>query len=107
LTTSGLGQQNSKFQIAKLKGFSCVHNESSLQPIWNYFHSIKEVDSQCMHLLEEMRQCAGQNDIQINRSIYFNKATMDDITILEFGPGTPMAYLSTVKQGILILVCRP
>ena len=32
---------------------------------------------------------------------------MDDITKMEFGPGTPTAYLTTVEQGISILICRP
>ena len=32
---------------------------------------------------------------------------MDDITKLEFGPGTPTAFLSTAEQGISILTCRP
>ena len=33
----------SEFQFAKLKGFSCAHNNSSLQPIWDYFKTAKEV----------------------------------------------------------------
>jgi len=60
-----------------------------------------------MQLLEEMRQWARQNDVQLNRSIYFDKATMDDITKMEFGPGTPTAYLSMAEQGLSILICCP
>jgi hypothetical protein len=36
----------SEFQLAKLKGFCCVRNNSGLQPIWEYFRSTKEVDAQ-------------------------------------------------------------
>ena len=101
-------KQYSDFQIAKtnLKGFSCVWNEASLQPIWQYFRSTKEVDAQRTQLLEEMRQWARQNDVQINRSIYFDRATMDDITKMEFGHGMPTTYLMTAEQGISILTCR-
>jgi hypothetical protein len=65
----------SEFQLAKLKGFSCVRTESSLQPIWQYFKSTKEVDTQRTQLLEEMRQWARMNDIQIHQSVYFDKPT--------------------------------
>jgi hypothetical protein len=57
--------------------------------------------------MEEMKQWARSHDVQINRSIYFEKASMDDITKMEFGPGTPTAYLNTAEQGISILTCRP
>jgi hypothetical protein len=97
----------SEFQVAKLKGFSCVRNEENLQPIWDYFRSTKDVDAQRTKLLQEMRAWARTHDVQINRSLYFDKSTMDDITKLEFCPGTPTAYLSTAEQGISILVCRP
>jgi hypothetical protein len=97
----------SEYQLAKLKGYSCVRSESLLQPIWTYFKENKEVDAQRTQLMEEMRQWARRNDVQINRSIYFEKATMDDITKMDFGPGTPTAHLHTAEQGISILTCRP
>lgn len=97
----------SEFQLAKLKGFSCVRNDEHLQPIWEYFRSTKDVDAQRTQLLQEMRRWARNHDVQINRSLYFDKSTMDDFTKLEFCPGTPTAYLATAEQGISILVCRP
>lgn len=97
----------SEYQLAKLKGFSCIRNEAHLQPIWEYFRSTKDVDAQRTKLLQEMRQWARTHDVQINRSLYFDKSTMDDIVKLEFCPGTPTAYLSTAEQGISILICRP
>ena len=105
--TSDAPKPLSEYQLAKLKGFSCVRSEASLQPIWSYFRSTKEVDAQRTQLLEEMRKWARNHDVQLNRSVYFEKATMDDITKLEFGPGTPTAYLNTAEQGISILTCRP
>jgi hypothetical protein len=57
--------------------------------------------------MEEMRLWARSHDVQLNRSVYFAKATMDDIAKMEFGLGTPTAYLNTAEQGISILTCRP
>jgi hypothetical protein len=97
----------SEFQLAKLKGFCCVRNDSGLPPIWEYFRSTKEVDAQRTQLVEEMSKWAKDNDVQINRGVYFDKTTMDDIVKLEFCPGTPTAYLSTAEQGMSLLICRP
>ena len=57
--------------------------------------------------MEKMREWARTNDIQINRIVYFDKITMDDIVKMEFCPGTPTAYWATAEQGISILTCRP
>lgn len=94
-----------EFQLAKLRGFSCIRTIAAIQPIWEYFHSTKEVVAQCMLLVEEMRARARKNDVQINRSIYFDKAFMDNIVKMEFGPDMPTAHLSTAEQGISILMC--
>lgn len=106
-TTKEEQKPYSEYQLAKLKGFSCIRNEAHLQPIWEYFRSTKDVDAQRTKLLQEMRAWARSHDVQINRSLYFDKSTMDDIVKLEFCPGTPTAYLSTAEQGISILICRP
>jgi hypothetical protein len=54
----------SEFQLAKLKGFSCVRNDEHLQPIWEYFRSTKDVDAQRTQLLQEMRRWAKNHDVQ-------------------------------------------
>lgn len=59
----------SEYQLAKLKGFSCIRNEAHLQPIWEYFRSTKDVDAQRTKLLQEMRLWARTHDVQINRSL--------------------------------------
>ena len=97
----------SEFQLAKLKGFCCIRNNSSLPPIWEYFRSTKEVDAQRTQLMEDMNTWARQNDVQLNRGVYFDKHTMDDIVKLEFCPGTPTAYWNTAEQGMSLLICRP
>ena len=45
--------------------------------------------------------------MQINRGIYFDKSTMEDIVRMEFCLGMPTAYLFTAEQGISILICCP
>jgi hypothetical protein len=97
----------SEFQLAKLKGFCCVRNNSGLPTIWEYFRSTKEVNAQCTQLVEEMQMWTKQNDVQINLGINFDKTTMDDIVKMEFCPGTPTAYLNTAEQGMSLLICRP
>jgi hypothetical protein len=76
-------------------------------PIWEYFKTTKDVDAQRTQLLETMRGWARDHDVQINRSLYFDKSTLDDIARLDFCPGTPTAFLSTAEQGISLLICRP
>jgi hypothetical protein len=79
----------SEFQLAKLKGYCCVHSFLNLPPIWEYFKSTKDVDAQWIQLMESMKDWAKKHDVQINRGIYFDKATMDDdIVRLECCPGT-------------------
>lgn len=105
--TSDEPKAYSEYQLAKLKGFCCVRNESGLPPIWEYFRSTKEVDAQRAKLVESMQSWAKNHDAQINRGVYFDKSTMDEIVKLEFCPGTPTAYLNTAEQGMSLLICRP
>jgi hypothetical protein len=106
-TTKGEDRPYSEFQLAKLKGFCCVRSTSNLPPIWEYFKTTKDVDAHRIQLMESMKEWARLKDVQINRGLYFDKATMEDIVKMEFCPGTPTAYLSTAEQGISLLVCRP
>jgi hypothetical protein len=46
----------SLFQLAKLKGFCGVHENCDIPPIWDYYHSTKDVDAHRTKLLEEMGQ---------------------------------------------------
>ncbi|KAL3788682.1 hypothetical protein HJC23_001881 [Cyclotella cryptica] len=71
----------SDYQLAKLKGFSCVRSEAALQPIWQYFRSTKEVDAQRTQLLEEMKQWARGHDVQLNRSVYFDDNLSKELKI--------------------------
>lgn len=54
-----------------------------------------------------MKEWAKWNDVQLNRGIYFDQATMDDIICLEFCPGKPTTYLNTVEHGISLLIFWP
>lgn len=97
----------SEFQLAKLKGFCCVRTHDGLPTIWEYFRTTKEVDAQRTQLVEEMTDWAKKEEVVVNRGIYFDKSTMDDIVKMEFCPGTPTAYLNTAEQGMSLLICRP
>lgn len=98
---------HSKFQLAKLKGFCCMWTNADPPPIWGYFKSTKDVDTQWTQLLEDMMTWAKQQDVQINRGLYFNKATKYDIVKWEFCPVTPTAFWNTAEQGISLLICSP
>jgi hypothetical protein len=97
----------SAFQLAKLKGFCCVHENCEIPPIWDYFRGTKDVDAHRTKLLECMTSWAKENEITITRGIYFEKSTMDEIVKLEFNPGAATAYFPTAEKGISILVVRP
>jgi hypothetical protein len=97
----------SAFQLAKLKGFCSVLEDCDIPPIWDYFHSTKDVDAHRTKLLEEMGKWAWEHDVTLTRGIYFNKSTMDEIVKLEFNPGAATAYFATAEKGVLILVVRP
>jgi hypothetical protein len=96
----------STFQLAKLKGFCCVLNNTNIPPISDYFRSTKDVDAHRTKLVESMGQWAKENKITITRGIYFEKSTKDKITKLEFNPGSATAYFPTAERGILILIVR-
>jgi hypothetical protein len=100
-------KQYSTFQLAKLKGFCGIIHNSDIPPIWNYFRSTKDVDAHRTKLLECMGQWAKENEITITRGLYFEKSTMDEITKMEFNPGSATAYFPTAEKGISILIVRP
>lgn len=100
-------KQYSTFQLAKLKGFCGIVHNSDIPPIWDYFRSTKDVDAHRTKLLECMGQWAKENEITITRGLYFEKATMDEITKMEFNPGSATAYFPTAEKGISILIVRP
>ena len=78
---------------------------SNIPPIWEYFKSTNNADTQRTQLVETMKRWAKEHDVQINRGIYFDKTTMDDIVRLEFWSSTPMAYLhgrtGNITDGLL------
>ena len=100
-------KQFSTFQLAKLKGFCGIVHNCDIPPIWDYFRSTKDVDAHRTKLLECMGQWARENEIAITRGLYFEKATMDEITKMEFNPGSATAYFPSAEKGISILIVRP
>lgn len=66
---------NVRHELVKLKGFCHMQMNAEYPPIWDYFKSTKDVDAQWMKLVEEMMTLAKQYNLQINRGLYFDKAT--------------------------------
>jgi hypothetical protein len=95
------------FQLAKLKGFCGVLDNCDIPPIWDYFRTTKEVDAHRTKLLECMCQWAREHEISITRGLYFDKSTMDEITKLDFNPGSATAHFTTAEKGMFILIIRP
>jgi hypothetical protein len=101
------GKAYSTFQLAKLKGFCGVLDNCDIPPIWDYFRTTKDVDAHRTKLLECMGQWAREHEISITRGLYFEKSTMDEITKMEFNPGSATAYFATAEKGVSILIVRP
>lgn len=48
-----------------------------------------------------MSKCSvgvGKEDVQLNRGLYFDRPTINDIVKMEFCPGTPTAYLNLANK---------
>jgi hypothetical protein len=100
-------QVYSPFQLAKLKGFCGVYDNTNIPPIREYFKSTKDVDAHRTKLLGEMHSWARENEITITRGLYFEKSTMDEMVKLDFNPGAATAYFAMAEKGMSILIVRP
>ena len=67
-----------------------MQTNANLPPIWDYFRSTKDMYAHRTQLLEVMITWAKQQDVQIDRGLYFDNATMDDIVKVEFCTGTQL-----------------
>ena len=92
--------------IAAIKGFSGTADINSLQPIWATFQTTKNLDVQRRHLAYGMEQWARTHGVELDRGIYFEQKTIEDIVNLRFNPGQGVAQFKSAEKGLSLLICR-
>ena len=92
--------------IAAIKGFSGTGDINELQSIWATFQTTKNLDVQRRHLSYGMEQWARSNGVEIDRGIYFEQKTVEDIVNMRFNPGQGVAQFKSAEKGLSLLICR-
>lgn len=92
--------------IAALKGFSGTEDINELQPIWATFQTTKNLDVQRRHLAHGMEQWARMKGVELDRGIYFEQKSVEDIVNLRFNPGQGVAQFKSAEKGLSLLICR-
>lgn len=92
--------------IAAIKGFSGTGDINELQPIWATFQTTRNLDVQRRHIAYGMGQWARNQGVEIDRGIYFEQKTVDDIVNLRFNPGQGVAQFKSAEKGLSLLICR-
>jgi hypothetical protein len=57
----------SEYQLAKLKGFSCIRNEAHLQPIWEYFRSTNKRRGRTENKVDARNEAVGSGPRRPNQ----------------------------------------
>ncbi len=92
--------------IAALKGFSGTADINALQPIWATFQSTKNGDVHRRHLQFGMEQWARTQGVKLDRGIYLEQKSVEDIVGLRFNPGQGVAQFKSAERGLPLLICR-
>ena len=92
--------------IAAIKGFSGTADINALQPIWATFQATKNLDVQRRHIEHGMEQWARKLGVELDRGIYLEQKTIEDIVNLRFNPGQGVAQFKSAEKGLSLLVCR-
>lgn len=92
--------------IAAIKGFSGTADIHALQPIWATFQTTKNMDVQRRHIAFGMEQWARTHGVELDRGIYFEQKTIEDIVNLRFNPGQGVAQFKSAEKGLSLLICR-
>ena len=105
----GVGESTKMYSpdsIAAIKGFSGTADINGLQPIWATFQTTKNLDVQRRHLAYGMEQWARTHGVELDRGIYFEQKTIEDIVNLRFNPGQGVAQFKSAEKGLSLLICR-
>ena len=92
--------------IAAIKGFSCTRDIRTVPGIWATFQTTKNVDVQRRHLHFGMEQWARTQGVEIDRGVFFEQKTIEDIVNLRFNPGQGVAQFKSAERGLSLLICR-
>jgi hypothetical protein len=97
----------SPYDQAKLMGYCNEWDPAQLPNIWKLFKTTKETDDHRDNLERAMKEWSQQQGIEIDKSIFFTKETMDDIVKMHFNSVGLSATLTTCEKGISNLLCLP
>jgi hypothetical protein len=92
--------------IAALKGFTHTYDIKDIQPIWTTFQTTKNGDVHRRHLQFGMDKWARDNGVELDRGIYFEQKSVEDIVNLRFNPGQGVAQFKSAERGLSLLICR-
>ena len=87
-------------------GFSYTSQVREVPPIWMTFQTTKNVNVQRRHLQYGMEQWACTHGVEIDRGIFFEQKSLDDIVNLRFNPGQGVAQFRSAERGLSLLICR-
>jgi hypothetical protein len=100
------GKVYSPDAIATLKGFSNTSDIRDIQHIWAIFQTTKNIDVHRRHLQFNMTNWAHAQGVEIDRGIYFEQKSVEDIVNLRFNPGQGVAHFKSAERGLSLLICR-
>ena len=91
---------------AALKGFSNTSDIQDIQHMWAIFQTTKNIDVHRRHLQFNMTNWARAQGVEIDRGIYFEQKSVEDIVNLRFNPGQGVAHFKSAERGLSLLICQ-
>ena len=76
-----------------------------IQPIWRQFQATKSLQTQRDHIRDKMKMWVDKFNFEIDPSLYFDKATIEDIINLRLTGGGPVAAFKSAERGNSFLTC--
>lgn len=95
------------YQVAYLCGLSGVPYMDQLSPVWAAWDRTKNINSHATELYKIMKDWARTNNVDIDVSVCFGKATMEDLVAMRFNPSDSVARYRSATKGVTPLACRP
>ena len=92
--------------IAAIKGFSGTADIKEVSTIWATFQTTKNADVLRRHLHFGMEQWARAQGVELDRGIFFEQKSIEDIVNLRFNPGQGVAQFKSAERGLSLLICR-
>jgi hypothetical protein len=95
-------------QIAKLKDTCGVFNAHHIPAIWSVIQSTKgkSIDTYRTHIAKAIDSWCCLHHIDRDKCIFLKAKFFEDLVVLRFNPGGPVAQYHSVVQGMSMLACR-